>query len=488
MAVRRRSGCTALMAGAASACGASAAVMVIVFNPVAGRRRASLLWRVLDVLVANGVRLDLAETSRPGHAEALAREAVNRGETMVVAAGGDGTIAEVANGLMGSSVRLGIIPLGTANVLAHELGLPFAPRAVAAALAFGRTRLLWPGLARGESVGPPIVAPAARSGTGDVCPPGGLASARAGACFAACANVSSLGPAAQEAEGKFGGMGKPAARLGPPSTVGKGPGPAAWPDPGLLAARDGSLAEPAHHVAADAGSSGAGPSLDAGRSSHGPATHGVHGGIGGAAAATHTPDTPGDACLLNAQRAGVQSSRATQPDTAPEPPEHGRNQRLFVQMLGVGFDAQVVHTLPVGLKRMFGKGAYVLQTLNTLYRYNYPSIRLQIDGTETTAASVVVSKGVLYGGRYRLAPDAKPEEPGFSVVLFDHAGPGAALLYGMALPLHLLQSGPGVRHVRAERVDFMGNQRMPAQADGDAAGFAPLSVVAAPAPIHVVAP
>ena len=95
--------------------------MVIVFNPVAGRRRAALLWRVLDVLAANGIRLDLAETHRAGHAEALAREAVRGGAPMVVAAGGDGTIAEVANGLMGSRARLGVIPLGTANVLAHEL-------------------------------------------------------------------------------------------------------------------------------------------------------------------------------------------------------------------------------------------------------------------------------------------------------------------------------------------------------------------------------
>ena len=121
--------------------------MIIVFNPVAGMRRASLLWRVLDVLVANGIRIELAETRRPGHAEALAREAVCRGASMVVAAGGDGTIAEVANGLLGSAARLGVIPLGTANVLAHELALPFEPRAVAAALAFGRTRPLWPGMA-----------------------------------------------------------------------------------------------------------------------------------------------------------------------------------------------------------------------------------------------------------------------------------------------------------------------------------------------------
>jgi diacylglycerol kinase (ATP) len=126
---------------------ASGPLVIIVFNPAAGRRRAHLLWRVLDVLVANGVRLDLAETLRPGHAEALAREAVQRGEPMVVAAGGDGTIAEVANGLMGSSTHLGVIPLGTANVLAHELAQPFSPRSVAAALAFGRTCRLWPGQA-----------------------------------------------------------------------------------------------------------------------------------------------------------------------------------------------------------------------------------------------------------------------------------------------------------------------------------------------------
>src|SRR5665647_1883455 len=74
--------------------------MLIIFNPVAGRRRAHLLWRVLDVLIANGVRVDLAETHRAGHAETLAREAVGRGEPMVVAAGGDGTIAEVANGCL----------------------------------------------------------------------------------------------------------------------------------------------------------------------------------------------------------------------------------------------------------------------------------------------------------------------------------------------------------------------------------------------------
>ena len=107
--------------------------MVIVFNPAAGRRRAHLLWRVLDPLMASGVRLEIVETTRRGDARVLARDAAAKGARLVVAAGGDGTIAEVSNGLIGTDAALGVIPLGTANVLAHEIGLPFLPTAIAAA-------------------------------------------------------------------------------------------------------------------------------------------------------------------------------------------------------------------------------------------------------------------------------------------------------------------------------------------------------------------
>ncbi len=183
--------------------------------------------------------------------KSLTLEAVKRGEPMVVAAGGDGTIAEVANGLMGTGARLGVIPLGTANVLAHELGLPFSPKAVAAALAFGRTTTLWPGIA-----------------------------------------------------------------------------------------------------------------------------------------------------------------------------SSAQGNRLFVQMLGVGFDAHVVQRVSFPMKKLLGKGAYVLRSMAELTRYSYPPIRLRLDEVETQAASVIVSKGRLYGGRFRLAADAVPGEPGFTVVLFDRGGPG----------------------------------------------------------------
>lgn len=99
--------------------------MIVIYNPTAGRRRTRMLWRVLDRLVLAGARVEVAETRWAGHATELARGAAERGQALVVAAGGDGTIAEVVGGIAGYGSKLGIIPMGTANVLAHELGLTF---------------------------------------------------------------------------------------------------------------------------------------------------------------------------------------------------------------------------------------------------------------------------------------------------------------------------------------------------------------------------
>jgi YegS/Rv2252/BmrU family lipid kinase len=287
--------------------------VIVIFNPTAGQRRTLRLWHVLDVLTGSGVRVRLRETSHPGHATELARRAVAEGAELIVAAGGDGTIAEVAAGLNGSRVKMGIIPLGTANVLALELGLPMMPRQIAAALAFRRTRVLWPGVATGPS------------GT-----------------------------------------------------------------------------------------------------------------------------------------------------------------RLFVQMIGVGLDAQVVHHVPRGLKRYLGPGAYVAQTMREMLRYSYRPIQVRIDGQTCEAGSVVVTKGSLYAGNYLLAPDARPGEPGFSVALFGGTGPLAAMKYGTALVLNLLPHAPGMRLLRARHVEIQSDSDVPAQADGDPAGAVPLQVRDSETSIEVV--
>jgi len=288
--------------------------MLVIFNPVAGRRRAASLWKVLDLLVENGVKVEVAETQHAGHATELARVAAAGGEDMVVAAGGDGTIAEVANGLIGSTASLGVIPLGTANVLAKEYRLSTSPRGIANTLAYRRTQLLWPGLAQ----------------------------------------------------------------------------------------------------------------------------------------------------------------------------MHGRDQ-LFVQMVGLGFDGAVVQGIKPLLKRAIGRGAYVWQSVWESVAYGFPILRVSIDGVAHEAASVVVSKGRLYGGPYMLAPNAHPEAPGFQVALFENPGTFPALLAGAALPLGLLPRCPGVRILPARHVAFTaGNSKIPAQADGDRLKGTPWAVTDAAAPISLI--
>lgn len=290
--------------------------MLIVFNPAAGAGRRRRLSRALSALIARGLRPTLAETCGPGDAEILARAAAARGEQVVVAAGGDGTIAEVAAGLAGSAAALGVLPLGTANVLAWELGIPASPEHAAAVIAAGRTAMLTPGLAR----------------------------------FA-----------------------------------------------------DG-------------------------------------------------------------------------------------RERLFVQMLGAGFDAAVVTRLDLALKRRIGRAAYVVQSLRELPRHRFPPITAELDGTPATAASVIVTKGQLYAGRYRIAPDARPLEPGFQVLLFRSPGAVQVARAALALPLGLVPRLPDVAIVPAHNVVLTATEGVPVQADGDPVGTLPVSIADAPGPLRILLP
>ncbi|AHJ67882.1 diacylglycerol/lipid kinase family protein [Granulibacter bethesdensis] len=289
--------------------------MIVIFNPAAGQRRPGRLWAVLDLLLEHGIKVELAETRHPGHATELARQAAASGTDMIVAAGGDGTIAEIAQGMIGSPTRLGILPLGSANVLAHELTLPVRAKAIASTLAFRRTRPLWPGL--------------------------------------------------------------------------------------------------------------------------------------------------------------VQA---------------GQRQRLFVQMLGVGFDAQVVHHLPLPLKRFTGRIAYAAQSIREISRYRSTRFPVIIDGQPHEAATVIVAKGRYYGGPFLLAPDAASDSPGFSIAMFQQDSTRDILKYGLQLLFGQLPACTGLKFLRGREIIFPGSTILPAQADGDPAGHTPLHIGDAPCPLRVVVP
>lgn len=94
--------------------------ILVILNPAARSERAKKTWKQIERFP----RCTLRTTSAPGDARAAAERAVGEGFTTIVAAGGDGTINEVVNGIAGADVALGILPVGTMNVFAAELGLP----------------------------------------------------------------------------------------------------------------------------------------------------------------------------------------------------------------------------------------------------------------------------------------------------------------------------------------------------------------------------
>jgi YegS/Rv2252/BmrU family lipid kinase len=95
---------------------------IVILNPTAGSPEHIRSWQErIESLTGN---CPVRVTSHSGVAEELARRAVEEGFTRIVAAGGDGTVSQVANGLAGSNAILGVLPMGSVNVFAMELGLP----------------------------------------------------------------------------------------------------------------------------------------------------------------------------------------------------------------------------------------------------------------------------------------------------------------------------------------------------------------------------
>ena len=94
----------------------------LIFNPKARSQRGR---KALKFIVDNVERFALYATRTPTEAEELARTFAERGEEIVVAAGGDGTMNAIVRGLSNSQTALGMLPTGTMNVFARELGIPF---------------------------------------------------------------------------------------------------------------------------------------------------------------------------------------------------------------------------------------------------------------------------------------------------------------------------------------------------------------------------
>ncbi len=116
---------------------------LLLYNPLSGRRHGRRLAEVESaqaVLRAGGIEATSAATAGPGNAAEQVKQAIQDGCDTVFACGGDGTVHDVVQGLVGSGAALGVIPLGTANSLANDLGLPLSPTGAAQAALTAKSR------------------------------------------------------------------------------------------------------------------------------------------------------------------------------------------------------------------------------------------------------------------------------------------------------------------------------------------------------------
>jgi YegS/Rv2252/BmrU family lipid kinase len=132
----------------------------LIYNPASGRRkakRAQAIGRVIETFRGAGIEVEAAATTHAGSAIQQARQGAEAGYDTVIACGGDGTVNEALNGLVAASANaaLGVVPLGSGNLLASDLRLPGDPVAAAQKLLSYTPREFRPGVVTSQRNGAP---------------------------------------------------------------------------------------------------------------------------------------------------------------------------------------------------------------------------------------------------------------------------------------------------------------------------------------------
>lgn len=272
--------------------------ILVVFNPASGGGQRDAVLEVVSHLKKAGCHVDLYDTKGPEDATLYLQE-LNQEYDLIIAAGGDGTTNEVVNGLLEKDVPLAVIPVGTTNVLANELGLPKSPKRLAKAILKGKIREV--------------------------------------------------------------------------------------------------------HLAR-------------------------------------------------------------------------MNKKRFVLMAGFGYDAWVVNGVNPGIKKRFGKLAYVLSMLQQIRPYGSKSYDVDVDGKVYKAKSVIITNGKYYGGKFILSRKADLSDPNLQVFLFRARNKLELLTILFSLPFGIIEKLPGLLSISGKNIKISTNKSDVVQADGDFAGYLPVDV------------
>ena len=164
------------------------------------------------------------------------------------------------------------------------------------------------------------------------------------------------------------------------------------------------------------------------------------------------------------------------------------NGRPFFLMASAGFDAAVVRAVSPGVKRRFGKLAFLLAGLQTLRDGRTPDLRIDCDGKTVSARLAVVTNSSCYGGPYVLTRETTVDRPGLRLVLLPRDDVKSLLRVGWSL----ISQGDAPRDAMSDcpvqNVVVTSDAPVPVQVDGDAFGTTPLTIEPVAEPLRILAP
>lgn len=162
------------------------------------------------------------------------------------------------------------------------------------------------------------------------------------------------------------------------------------------------------------------------------------------------------------------------------------NGRRFMLMAGIGFDAHVIKTVNLALKRRIGRFAYIWRSTQLLFGFSFPTYRVEVDGVSHEAASAVIANGRHYGGAFTCAPDASIRDDLLHICLFKRPGRWNAIRYAVALGIGRLPGLPDIEILQGHRIQIDGPANEPIQVDGDLDGVLPAEIAIDPTPIRLI--
>lgn len=163
------------------------------------------------------------------------------------------------------------------------------------------------------------------------------------------------------------------------------------------------------------------------------------------------------------------------------------NGRPFVLMASTGFDAEVVHAVPLTLKRRLGKLAYVITALKTGLKRKSTSLCIDLDGKRLAGKFAVASNARHYGGPFVICPGGATD-PGLHMLVLERDDPLSSFWYGISLLLGRIHKASGASVTPFSTARISAADPVAAQVDGDPFGATPLEISQTDKTVPVLVP